>query len=333
MPAQGEIVMHRFARIASLLALLCGLTAAPLVHGQAYPSKPIRMIVPLPAGSLTDVVARAVAQGVSEAWGQPVVVDNRAGANGTIGMEACAKAGSDGYTICAPDGNIMTLNPYAYSRLPYDPLEFVPVVHLAELEQSIVVKASLPVKNMKELLDYARAKPGQVTWGSAGAGSTMHLYLEWLQTKTGVRFNHVPYKGPAELNRAMAAGEVEVTNLTTGSIAPHVRSGKVRMIAVVTGAKRTAFALDTPSFASQGFELDFRNWLLLVFPKNTASEPVARWNSEVNRLLNDAPFVQKVMTGQALTPTGGTPQELAAILEQKRRVAADLAKLANLKYD
>ncbi len=324
--------MHRFARFAIVLVLLCGVSASPALRAQAYPSKPVRMIIPLPAGSLTDLVGRAIAQALSESWGQPIVVDNRAGANGTIGMEACSRAPADGYTICMPDGNIMTLNPYAYTKLPYDALAFVPVVPIAELEQSIVVKASLPVNSMKDLLDYARSHSGQVSWGSAGAGSTMHLYLEWLQAKTGVRFNHVPYKGPAELLRAMAAGEVDVTNLTTGTIAPFVRSGKLRMIAVVTGAKRTAFAGDTPSFASQGFELDFRNWLLLVFPKGTPAEFVNRWNSEVNRLLADPPFAQK-MTGQALTPTGGTPQELAALLEQKRKLAANLAKTANLRYD
>ncbi len=320
--------MPRFARFAVLLVAL----AAAQAFAQAYPSKPIHMIIPLPAGSLTDLMGRSIAQALSESWGQPIVVDNRVGANGIIGMEACSRSAPDGYTICMPDGNVMTLNPYAYSKLPYDPLSFVPLVAVAELEQSIVIKASLPVNNMKELLDYARSKPGQVTWGSAGNGSTMHLYLEWLKAKTGVRFNHVPYKGPAELLRAMAAGEVDVTNLTTGTIAPFVRSGKLRMIAVVTGEKRTPFAGDTPSFASQGFELDFRNWLLLVAPKGTPAEIVNRWNADVNKLLADPAFSGK-MTSQALTPMGGSPQDLAALLEKKRKVAADLAKKANLRLD
>ncbi len=322
--------MLRLARFAAVMLVLCAVAVPALP--QSYPSKPVHMIIPLPAGSLTDLMGRSIAQALGESWGQPIVVDNRVGANGIIGMEACARSAPDGYTICMPDGNVMTLNPYAYSKLPYDPLAFVPVVAIAELEQSIVIKAALPVNNIKELLDYARSKPGQLTWGSAGAGSTMHLYLEWLQAKSGVRFNHVPYKGPAELLRAMASGEVDVTNLTTGTIAPFVRSGKLRMIAVVTGEKRTPFAGDTPSFASQGFELDFRNWLLLVFPKGTPNEVVTRWNTDVNKLLADPAFSQK-MISQALTPTGGTPQELAATLEQKRKVAADLARKANLRLD
>jgi tripartite-type tricarboxylate transporter receptor subunit TctC len=232
-----------------------------------------------------------------------------------------------------PDGNIMTLNPFAYSRLTYDPLEFVPVIHLLELEQGIVVQASMPVKTVKELIEYARARPGQVTWGSAGNGSTMHLYLEWLQARTGVRFNHIPYKGPAELNKAMVAGEVEASNLTTGTTAPFVKAGKLRLIAVVTGAQRSSFAGDTPSFASQGFELDFRNWLLLVAPKGVSSEIVRRWNTELNKALKDSSLTSKVTAVESITFTGGTPEELATILEQKRRVGAELAKIANLKYE
>ena len=191
----------------------------------------------------------------------------------------------------------------------------------------------MPVNNMKELIDYARARPGQVTWGSAGNGSTMHLYLEWIQTKTGVRFNHIPYKGPAELNQAMAAGQVEASNLTTGTTAPLVKAGKLRRIAVITGAQRSPFAGDTPSFASQGFDLDFRNWLLFVAPKGVQNDIVRRWNVELNKALKDSTLVDKVASVESITFTGGTPEELSKILEQKRRVGAELAKLANLKYE
>ena len=161
--------MHRALRTAAIAVLALTPT---LAAAQAYPNKPIKMIVPIPAGSLLDVLGRGIGQYVAPAWGQPVIVENRAGANGTLGMDACAKSPADGYTICIPDGNIMTLNPHAYSRLPYDPYGFAPVIHLGDLEQSIVIKASLPVNSVKELMEYARARPSQVTWGSAGAGST-----------------------------------------------------------------------------------------------------------------------------------------------------------------
>jgi tripartite-type tricarboxylate transporter receptor subunit TctC len=291
------------------------------------------MIVPIPAGSLLDVLGRGIAQYVSPSWGQPIIVENRAGANGTLGMDACAKSPGDGYTICIPDGNIMTLNPHAYSHLPYDSFGFAPVIHLGDLEQSIVVKGSLPVKSVKELMEYARARPGQVTWGSAGAGSTMHLYLEWFQVKTGVKFNHVPYKGPQELLRAMAAGEVEATNLSTYSVAPFVKEGQLRMLAVVTGKERSQFAGNTPTLAEQGYDLDWRNFVLLVMPKGSPAEAVRRWNGDINRLLTDRGFVDKMMSAQAMTVGGGTPEDLAALLKRKSVLGGELAKLANLKYD
>ena len=323
----------KFRALAGISVFLAGVAAAPALQAQTYPSKPLRMLVPLPAGSLTDRMARILVQPVSQAMGQPIVTDNRGGANGNLGMDLCARAGSDGYTMCMPDGNIMTLNPFAYAKLSYEPQEFVPVIHIAELEQGIVVQSSSPVKTVKELIDYAKSKPGEVTWGSAGNGSTMHLYMEWLQAKTGARFNHIPYKGPAELNQAMAAGQVESSNLTTGTVAPLVRAGKLRLIAVVTGAQRSVFAGDTPSFASQGFELDFRNWLLVVAPKGVPNDIVRRWNVELNKAVKDQNLISKVTAVESITFTGGTPEELAATLVQKRRVGAELAKLANLKYE
>ncbi len=322
--------MKLFTRVFVSVALACTIAVA---HAQSYPSKPIKLIVPLPPGSTLDVTGRALSYYLAPVLGQPIVVENRVGANGTIAMDACAKAPPDGYTLCISEGNIMTLNPFAYSKLPYDPLEFVPIVHIADFEQSIAVNANVPAHNMRELMEYARSKPGQVVWGSGGAGSTMHLYLEWLQAKTGVRFNHVPYKGPPDLVRALASGEVEVTNLSTSSIAPFVRDGKVRMIAVIAGEKRSMYAGNTPTFAEQGFDLDFRNWAALWFPKGTPAEFVRRWNVEVNKLLADKEFVSKVMATQALTPAGGTPEELAALLERKRKVGADLARIAHLKFD
>lgn len=325
--------MQSALRLTAAFALACSAVASTSVFAQAYPSKPIRMIVPIAAGSLTDVVGRAIAQSVGQAWGQAVVAENRAGANGTIGQDECYRAAPDGYTICMTDGNVMTLNPYAYSKLPYDPLAFVPVIHLAEIEVAMVVKAGVPAKSVRELLDYAKARPGQVTYGSAGAGSTMHLYMEWFQAKTGVKFNHIPYKGPAQLTQAIGAGEVEVTNIAPSSVSAFVKAGKVRPIAIVIGKRRSPFAGDTPTLAEQGFDLDFRNWLALVFPPKTPAELARRWNTEVNRLLVDNAFVGKVMGSTAMIPTGGTPEDLAAILQAKRKLGAELAKIANLRYD
>jgi tripartite-type tricarboxylate transporter receptor subunit TctC len=312
---------------------LIALIAASNTFAQTYPTRPIRMVLPIPAGSLTDIVGRAVGQGVSQAMGQPVIAETRAGANGTIGMEECARAAPDGYTICMTDGNIMTINPYAYSKLPYDPLAFVPVVHLADLEVAFVAKTTIPAGGMRELIEYARARPGEVTWGTTGAGSTPHMYLEWFQSKTGARFNHIPYKGPAQLALAIMAGEVDVTNASASTLDQGIKTGKIKLVAVATGKRRSAYIGNTPTFIEQGYDIDFRNWLAMVFPPKTPMDLARRWSAEVNKLLADPPFVAKVMTAQALTPTGGTPEDLMAILEAKRKLGAELTKIANLKYD
>jgi tripartite-type tricarboxylate transporter receptor subunit TctC len=161
----------------------------------------------------------------------------------------------------------------------------------------------------------------------------MHLYLERFQAKTGIKFNHIPYKGPAELTLALAQGEVDTTNIAPSSIAPHVKAGKVTPIAVIVGNRRSSFAGNTPSLAEQGYELDFRNWLALVGPPKMAPEAVRRWNTEVNRLLADPAFTGKVMGATAMIATGGSAEDLAAYTDQKRKVGAELARIANLKYD
>ena len=316
-----------------MVLFLFGSSLVAFSQTGAYPNHPIRLIVPLPPGSTLDVMARALSFSLNSVMGQPIVVENKIGANGTIGMDACSKAPPDGYTLCLPDGNILTINPFAYGKLPYDPLELTPIIHIGDMEQSIVVNANVPAKTMKELIDYARSKPGLVAWGSGGRGSTMHLSLEWIQAKSGVTFNHIMYKGPADLARALTIGEVEVTNLSTATVAPMVKDGKMRLIAIVSGKQRSQFAGDTPSFAEQGFELDFRNWLALVFPKGVSPDIVRRWNAEVNRLLLDKTFGERVLASLAVTPAGGTPEELIVQLDKKRRLAAELAKIANLKVE
>ena len=320
------------AKVASLLVLLCAAAAAPTVLAQAYPAKPIKMIMPIPAGSLTDVVGRAIAASVSPALGQTVVGENRVGANGTIGMTECARAPADGYTICMTDGNIMTINPYAYATLPYDPKSFVPVAHLAELEVAFAVQAALPINNLKEFLDYARARPGLVTWGTTGAGSTPHLYLSWMSAKTGVTFNHIPYKGPAQLQLALIAGEIDATNMGPANIVKMNAAQKVRIVAVSHGKTRSKWLGDTPSFRDQGFDIDFRNWLAIVFPGGTPTALARRWNVEINKHLADPAWVDKVMTASALSPTGGPPEELERILAEKHKLGAEITKIANLKF-
>src|SRR3990172_2787957 len=185
--------MNRIRVTFLLISALAGVAFASGAMGQGSGSKQMRMIVPFAAGGLVDVAARAMAQELGRGYAQPVIVDNRVGANGNIGMEVCSKSAPDGSTVCVATGVILSLNPYAYARMPFDPeRDLVPVVHVGTLDITIAVKPSLPVKSVSELVQYAKSKPGMVTWSSLGQGSTAHLYLEWLRARTGAQFNHIP---------------------------------------------------------------------------------------------------------------------------------------------
>jgi tripartite-type tricarboxylate transporter receptor subunit TctC len=315
-------------------ACLTALSFSATIALAQYPAKPISVIVPYPPGGVVDNAARAIAQTLSPSWGQSIVVDNRAGANGNIGVEACARAEADGYTVCFPAGVIMSLNPFAYSKLPFDPLrDLVPVVHVGSLETSIGVNASVPASNIREFIDYARANPGKVNWGSLGMGSLSHLYMEWFQAKAGVRFTHIPYKGTPEMIRAMLSNEVQVHTNSPGVLFPHAKAGKVKILAVVTNGERYPGLPQVPTLKEQGYDLDFRNWVAMFLPTKTPQAIVTRWNGEVNRLLKDRAWTDKFFVPMALTPTGGTPEEFAAFMKRDMAQGAELAKIANLRLD
>ena len=315
----------------ALIALLG--TVAPAALAQGYPAKPVRMIVASPAGRVPDTLARPLGQSIGEAFGHPIVIENRPGANGNIGMEACARAMPDGYTICLASGAIIALNPFAYAKMPFEVEDLVPVVHIVNFDQAIGVDASLPINNIRELVDYATAKPDALSWASLGNGSIAHLYMEWLQARTGARFVHVPYKSSPQALRAVASSEAHITTLTPTLFAPFVAAGKTRVIAVMSGSKRTPTMPDVPTFAEQGYDLDFRNWLALYFPRGVTGEPVRRWNTEVNRVIADPVFAQRFLTTLGVTPAGGASEALVAFARKSRVTGAELTKIANLKFD
>ncbi|MFM9966859.1 MAG: Bug family tripartite tricarboxylate transporter substrate binding protein [Burkholderiales bacterium] len=306
---------------------------APIAQSQSYPAKPIRVHVTCPAACLPDLLARAIGAQLQESWGQPIVVDNRAGANGNISMEACTKSPGDGYSICVPAGVIMSINPFAYDKLPFDPLELVPIILLGNLDQAIAVHAAVPARNMKELVSLARAKPGGITWASLGVGSTAHLYLEWLRVKTGADMVHVPYKGSPQAMQAITVGEVQALALTPGVFAPQVAAGKLRVIAVITGSKRLASMPDVPTLSEQGFDLDFRNWMSFYGPKGTPVEVVRKWNGEVNKLLANKAFTDKHFIPLSVTPAGGTPEDMAALAKSSRAAGEELVRISKLRFE
>ena len=315
---------------AVLSAALSSIAAAQ----QPYPSKAISVIVPFPPGGIVDLAARAIAQTLSPTWGQSIVIENRAGANGNIGVEACTKTEPDGYTVCFPAGVIISLNPFAYAKLPFNPQrDLTPVVHVAVIDTSITVSTSVPANSIKELVEMARAKPGAINWGSIGIGSASHLYMEWFQAKTGVKFTHVPYKGSPELIRALVADEIQVLTNSPGVMLPLVKTGKTKMLAVVSNGERYAPLPQVPTLREQGFDLDFRNWLAVFLPRNTPDPIVRRWNSEVNRLVKDPAWTNKYFASMALTPTGGTVEEFVAYMKRDLATSAELVKIANLRLD
>lgn len=319
---------------APLLALLSAVAASAALAQQPYPSRPINIIVPFPPGGVVDNAARFVAQSLSPSWGQSIVVENRAGANGNIGVEACTKAEADGYTVCFPAGVIISLNPFAYAKLPFNPQrDLQPVVHVGVLDTSVGVNIGTPVNSVKELVEMARAKPGALNWGSLGVGSSSHLYMEWLQAKTGVKFTHVPYKGSPEMIRALISGEVQILTNSPGVMLPHVKAGKAKLLAVVTNGERFAPLPQVPTLKEQGFDLDFRNWLAVFLPRNTPEPIVRRWNSEVNKLVKDPAWTAKFFAPMALTPTGGTVEEFVAFMKRDLATSAELVKIANLRLD
>ncbi|MSQ51796.1 MAG: tripartite tricarboxylate transporter substrate binding protein [Betaproteobacteria bacterium] len=324
--------MHRFQKMLGA-ALACA-ALPPIAFAQSYPAKPIRMIVPFPGAALNDAIARAVSQSLSQNWGQPIVVENRAGANGNIGTDVCAKAAPDGYTLCMPTGVVISLNPFAYSNMPFDPpRDLTPVIHVGILDQVIAVNTSVPANSIKELLEYAKARPGGLNWASLGVGSSGHLYMEWVQAKTAVRFTHIPYKGSQQLQMAVAAGEVHVTTNTPGGIRANIEAGKVRPLAVVAGRGRARGLPDVPTFLEQGYDLDFRNWVAIFLPRNAPLELARRWNLDVNKLLVDPQYVEKYLGPWSVTAVGGTIEEFVNFMKRDRTMAGDLAKIANLKLD
>jgi len=318
--------------LASFACAACAMVSALAAFAQAYPAKPIRMIVSSPPGGVTDTTARAVANEVAAAIGQSIVIENRGGANGNIGGEACAKATPDGYSACLLNGVAITFNPIAYARMPFDvERDLQPVVHVGFLDIAIAVHVSVPANNMRELMELARIKPGVYNWGSLGIGSNSHMYMVWVEQKGGAKFTHVPYKGSPALFVAASAGEVHIATYTPGTVQRHVKAGKMKVLAVVTSKSRSPLLPDVPSFQEQGLDLDFRNWNGIFFQKSVPGDIAQRWNAEVNKVLADQKFVERYFGPMAVTPSGGTPEWFSNFIKSDRNTAAELVKMAKMQ--
>jgi len=316
-----------------LAVSVCMLFAAGHAYAQAWPTKPIRMILPFPPGGTTDILGRVAAQKLSEALGQQVVPDNRPGAAGNIGTEFVAKAPPDGYTLVTAPGSTLTIHPSLYSKLGFDPLrDFAPVTILAAVPNALVVHPSLPVRNVKDLIALAKAKPGQLNYASTGAGQSTHLSMELFKTMARVNIVHVPYKGSAPAVTDLLGGHVLLMFDNMPSALPHVKAGKLRAVAVST-LKRSPVAPDIPTVAESGlpgFEVSV--WFGVLAPAKTPQPVVERLNQILVKALHTAEVRERLST-QGAEPIANTPDQFTQ--QMKRDIAkwAKVVKDADIKLD
>jgi len=311
------------------IGLIMGTSA---VWSQAYPSRPIRLIVPYPPGGAVDPIARTIAQKLSEAWGQPVVVDNKPGAGTIIGTEIVAKAAPDGYTVILATIS-HTMNPAMYGKLPYDPVkDFTPLSLVSLIPLMLVVNPQVPVKSVKELIDLLKAKPGQLNFSSAGNGTSTHLAAELFKALAGVDIVHVPYKGSGASVAAVMAGETQVAFDSVFLQIPQVKAGKLRALAV-TGTKRTSLAPELPTVSEAGLPgYEVSAWVGLLAPAGTPPEVVQKWNREIARILQ-LPEVRERQISQGNEPAGSTVEYFADFIKTEINKWGEVVKQAGIKLD
>lgn len=315
---------------ALLILSTCGFTAGmACAQTASYPVRPVRMIIALAPGGGVDTTGRFVAQKLSEAWGQSVVADNRPGAGGSIAAELVAKAPPDGYTLLMTSSGI-TITP-SIMRLAYDPNKDLLPVSLAVISPGVmVVHPSIPVKNARELITFAKARPGEVFYSSSGQGSGQHLAMEMFAQMAGLKMTHVPYKGTAPSITDVVAGRIAVTIASVISTRPFFTSGKLRALAVV-GPKRTPALPEYPTVAESGLPgFGFDNWYGLFLPGATPKTIAARIQQEISRAVND-PGAHKLLIGQGLDPSGNTPEEFAKMYADEIARWAKVAKSVGLQ--
>jgi len=298
------------------VALACAL-AAVAAPAQQYPTKPVRWIVPFPPGGGTDVISRAIAQKLTEAWGQQVIADNRPGSGGTIGLAAATKSPADGYTVVLGQLANVAIAPALYTRLPYDPVkELQPVTLVLSAPLILVAHPSLPAKNTRELLALARAKPDAITFGSPGNGTTGHLAAEVIKSTTGVKMTHVPYKGASPAITGLLGGEIAIYVSSIPPALPFMKAGRLKALGV-TSAKRTATLPDVPTIAESGLPgYEVTNWYGVMVPAGVPKDILARLHTEIVRILQ-LPDVRQRFAGEGGDVAPNTPEQFAAFIRSE----------------
>jgi tripartite-type tricarboxylate transporter receptor subunit TctC len=306
------------------------LLASTQVLAQAFPDKPVRIIVGYPPGGGTDLAARLVQQPLSTRWNQPVVIDNRPGANAVIAAEAVAKAKPDGYTLLMAYATEVSLNPVTMKKLPYDPVkDFAPIVQVAGAPLVLAVNPALPANSVKDLVALAKAKPGALSYSSSGSGSVHQFAGELFKLQTGTDILHVPYKGSGPATADAVSGQVQVTYASVASVLRFVQAGRLRALAV-TSKKRSPQMPEVPSMVEAGLaDFELTSWYGLLAPAGTPAEVIAKINADVLAALGSAE-IQKSFATQGLDMAGGTPQAFGDFIRTEAVKFARIAKAGNI---
>jgi tripartite-type tricarboxylate transporter receptor subunit TctC len=298
-----------------------------------YPDKSVRVVVPAPPGSAPDFLVRLVGQKLSEAWGQPVVIDNVVGASGNIGTERVAKAPADGYTLLFNTIGPIAVNVSLFDKLPYDPIkDLAPVSLVAKMPNILTVNPAVPVKNLAELIALAKKEPGRLRYGTAGPGTTQHLSGELLNTLAGIQLVGVPYKSSAQMTTDALGGQIEVLFHNAPVLLPHLKSGGLRGIAI-TSAKRSAAAPELPTMAEAGVPgFEITAWFGFMTPRGTPQAIIAKIHADVARIVA-SPEVHERILSQASEPVGNSPEEYAAFIDAEITKWRAVIKQANVKAE
>jgi len=315
----------------SVLALLLAATGA---SAQNYPTKPVRIVVPLSPGGPVDVITRALSARLTELWGQPVVIDNKPGANEIVGAENVANAKGDGYTLFMATDPSISQNQFLYSKLPYDPINaFAPVTRVALANMALFVPASLPANNLKEFIAYAKQKPGKIPYGSTGIGNATHLSMAWLENRTGITLNHIPYKGLAPVIQDMLSGQVEAAFGALSVLEPHIKAGKIKALAI-SGTERPKLLPNVPTITEAGYEnIDANFNIALLAPRDTPKELVNKIANDVRKIIREPAFREKYIDGFAFELVASTPEEFAAYIVKDRIRQEQRIKISGAKLD
>ena len=320
--------MHRLFAL-SVLAIV--MAPAPALHAQQYPSKPIRIIIPFPPGDSLDTMSRLISPALLERLGQNIVVDNRAGAAGQLGLDLGAHAPADGYTLVGGQGGNLVVQPHTYKKLPYDPLkDFAPVAISTTNYLVLVTGLNVPFKSVKELIDYGKANPGKLSFASNGEGGFVHMAIEMLRTQAGFTYLHVPYKGGVQIMTELTAGRMDATILGVGAATPFIRAGRVRLLAVTSPTRAEQYP-DAPTIAEAGVPgYDSRGWFGYLAPAGTPPEIVALLNREINRAMM-MPDVKEKLNAIGLTVVAETPESFAQTLKSDYEKYGKLIKTIGLQ--